>query len=126
LRYITILFLLVFSLNASYIKWQSDYEKAHIQALKENKNLLILLVDKSSSELIKNSFLNQDYVEEINREFVSVYIVKNQKGSYPVELLYTLEYPALFFLNKYEVYSCESLSGDLTPELITKRLKECF
>ena len=125
MRVTIVLLLLVFSLNASYIKWQSDYEKAHSQALKENKNLLILLVDQPSSELIKRSFMNQAYVKEINREFIAVYVMKNQKSSYPIELLYTLEYPALFFLDKYELYSCEYLSGDLTPQLIAQRLKDC-
>ena len=126
MKVIAVLLLFVLSLNGSYIKWQSDYEKAHRVALKENKNLLILLVDKQSSELIKRSFMNQAYVKEINREFIAVYVMKNQKSSYPIELLYTLEYPALFFLDKYELYSCEYLSGELSPELIAQRLKKCY
>jgi len=114
------------TLNASYIKWQSDYEMAHREAVKENKHLLILLVDKPSSALIQASFINQEYIQEINREFIAVYVKKNQKVSYPVELLYTLEYPALFFLDKYELPSCEVLSGDLNSQRIKKRLKECY
>jgi len=126
MRLLLLLLTLSLVLNASYIKWQSDYEKAHKKALKENKNLLILLVDKPSSELIKRSFVNQAYVQEINKKFIAVYVMKNQKSSYPIELLYTLEYPALFFLDKYELYSCEYLSGDLSPSAITQRLKECY
>ena len=126
MRLVAILFLFTFSLNASYVKWHSDYEKAHRKALKEDKNLLILLVDKPNSALIKENFVNQAYVEEINREFISVYVVKNQKSSYPIELLYTLQYPAIFFLNKYELYSCDTLSGAIRPELISKKLKECY
>lgn len=126
MRLLFLSLLVCLSLNASYVKWQSDYEQAHRQALKEDKKLLILLVDKPSSELIKNSFVNQAYVEEINREFISVYVMKNQKSSYPIELLYTLEYPAMFFLDKYELYSCEALSGNIEPDTISKKLKDCY
>ena len=114
------------ALNASYVKWYSDYELAHKIALKENKHMLVLLVDKKDNKLISENFINQTYVEEINREFISVYVMKDQSSSYPIELLYTLEYPAIFFLNRYELYSCESLSGEITPFILSKKLKECY
>ena len=126
MRQVVLILILLGSLNASYIKWHSDYERAHTKALKENKNLLILLVDKKSTELIKSSFINQPYIEEINKNFIAVYVVKNQKSSYPIELLYTIEYPAVFFLNKYELYSCDNLSGLITPQILSKKLKECY
>ncbi len=123
---LALLLLLCIGLDASYIRWYSDYERAHKVALKEDKNLLILLVNKPSSELIKKSFINQAYIDEINREFIAVYVVKAQKSSYPLELLYTMEYPALFFLDEYELYSCEKISGILSPNIISKKLKECY
>ena len=121
--------LLSLALNASYVKWQGDYEVAHREALKQNKSLLVLLVDKEidlTKKLLVRSFMNQAYVKEINRKYISVLVTKGQKGSYPIELLYTLEYPALFFLDKHELYSCSKISGDLSSEILSLKLKECY
>ena len=121
--------LISLTLNASYVKWQGDFEIAHQEALKENKALLVLLVDKhreTTQKLLKTSFMNQKYIDEINKKFISILIIKGQKNSYPVELLYTLEYPTLFFLDKYELNFCPKVSGKITPEILSKKLKECF
>ena len=61
---------LIFSLlEARHVEWMGDYEIAHQKALKENKQLLILLVQKDNStcqELIPKVFINQEYIEKIN------------------------------------------------------------
>ncbi len=125
-----LIYILLFNvvINASHISWYGDYESAHREALKQNKHLLVLLVDKSKvvKELIQSTFMNQEYVQLINENFISVLVVKGQNSSYPIELLYTLEYPALFFLDKYELYSCKPLEGVITPSLVEKHLKSCF
>lgn len=121
--------LLSLSLNASYINWQGDYESAHREALAQNKSLLILLVNKNqkaTQKLLQETFMNQPYIEEINKNFISILVTKGQKSSYPIELLYTLEYPTLFFLDKYELYSCTELSTEISPKTVSKKLKECF
>ena len=121
--------LLFISLEARHVEWMGDYEKAHQRALKENKQLMVLLVQKGNptcQELIPEVFMNQEYIEMINKKFISVLVTKDQKSSYPIELLYTLTYPAVFFLNKYELFSCEPIDGDITPKLLEKHLKSCF
>ena len=67
-----------------------NYEKVHQKALKENKQLLILLVQKDNStcqELTPKVFINQEYIEKINEKFISVIVTKGQKFPYPIELL---------------------------------------
>ena len=126
-----LIYVIIFStfLNASYISWRGDYEGAHKEALKENKHLLVLLVDKntqSAKEVIQKIFMNQEYIEVINREFIAVLITKGQNSSYPIELLYTLEYPTLFFLDRYELYSCEPIERVITPNIVNSHLNLCY
>ncbi len=124
-----LILLTTLSLNASSISWRGDYEKAHQEALSQNRSTLILLVEKNSkttSKLIQETFMNQKYIAWINKKFICVLITKGQKSSYPIELLYTLEYPTLFFLDRYELYSCPSISGGISAQNLSKKLKECF
>ncbi len=121
--------LITLSLSASSISWRGDYEKAHQEALSQNKSILVLLVkknSKSASRLIQETFMNQEYVEWIDENFVCVLVTKGQKESYPIELLYTLEYPTLFFLDSHELYSCPPISGAVSPKKLAQKLKECF
>ncbi len=121
--------LITLSLNASSLSWRGDYEKAHQEALSQNKSILVLLVEKNSqttSKIIQKTFMNQQYIEFIKKNFISILVTRDQKESYPIELLYTLEYPALFFLDKYELYSCPPSSGEISANSLAKKLKECF
>ncbi len=122
-------FLIFLSLEAWHVEWMGDYEKAHVMALKEDKKLMVLLVEKDNptcQELIPKVFMNQKYVELINKEFISVIVTRGQKLSYPIEMLYTLTYPSVFFLNKYELFSCKLIDGDITPTLFETHLNSCF
>jgi len=116
-------------LHASFMRWHGDYEAAHRVALQLNKPLLVLLLKKNdinSKNVLVDSFMNQEYIEYINNSFVPVLVTKGQKNSYPIELLYTLEYPAIFFLDKHELYLCDSISGIITPKQLSSHLKGCF
>ena len=129
MRFLIFIILINITLNASFIRWHGDYENAHREALKQNKALLVLLIEKNnpnSKKLIRESFMNQEYIEYINNYFISVIVTKGQKSSYPIELLYALEYPAVFFLDKHELYLCDSLSGIITPKQFNSHLKGCF
>lgn len=129
MRFLIFLLLINITLNASFVRWHGDYESAHREALKENKHLLVLLVDKdtqSAKELIQKTFMNQEYIEVINREFIAVLVTKGQNASYPIELLYTLEYPTLFFLDRYELYSCEPIERVITPNILNTHLNSCY
>jgi len=129
MRFLVFIILVSITLSASYIRWYGDYEDAHRESLKQNKQLLVLLIEKNSikaKNLIKNSFMNQSYIDKLNEKFISVIVTKGQKGSYPIELLYTLEYPALFFLDKHELFLCDPIEGDITPKQLSKHLENCL
>jgi len=116
------------SLHANHVSWYGDFDKAHQQALKENKNLMVLLIKKDCKECVlalKNSFLNKPYIEEINNDFISVIVTKNQKSSYPIEMLYTFTYPSLFFLDNRELFICKPIMGEITPDRLYIHLKKC-
>lgn len=53
--------------------------------------------DNNSNEILKKYFLNQDYIEYINKNFISVLITVEHKTSYPIELFYTTNFPSIFF-----------------------------
>ena len=119
MKYIIYLTLLTLSLSAENIRWYSDYEAAHIQALKENKMLMVLLIKQESPEcykMLSTTFKSQDYNKKINSLFISVLITKGQKETYPIEMLYTMEYPTLFFLDKNELFIGENLFGYISPD----------
>jgi len=122
------IFLINLNLFADHINWYPDFEDAHTQALKLNKKVMVLLIKKECQECddaLKNAFMNQDYIAKVNEKFVSVIITKGQKNSYPIEMLYTNEYPALFFLDKFELFSCDVLSGRITPKSLKTHLDKC-
>ncbi len=128
MRTLLLLALLYLSLHANHVSWYGDFDKAHQEALKQNKKLMVLLIKKDCEECketLKTAFLNQKYIEEINRDFISVIVTKDQKASYPIEMLYTFSYPSLFFLDKTELFICEAIRGDITPQRLKSHLKEC-
>jgi hypothetical protein len=114
-----------FCLQADYIRWFYDYEKAHQVARKENKELMVLLVEKIDKPLMLSTFMNQAYIKTINERYIGVIIKKDEGESYPIELLYTMQYPSLFILDKYELCVCEALRGDINSDRLNAYLKEC-
>lgn len=128
IRTIALLYIFSLLLNASHVNWYGDFDKAHKKALKQNKSLIVLLIEEncdSSREVIKKTFINQPYIDKINKDFVSVIVTKNQKASYPIEMLYTFTYPTLFFLDNRELFLCEPMRGGISPENLKKYLKLC-
>ena len=126
LKYL-ILWLLPLLLSANFVKWLGNYDDAHQKALKENKPLLILVVKKSdplSSIVIKNSFMDQSYVDLINSETIPVIVTYEGKLSYPREMYYTTEFPALFFVDSSkEIFLREPLyGGEINKKVIEKIL----
>ena len=68
--------------------------------------------------------MNQAYIAKINEAYVAVLIIKDQKTGYPIEMLYTLEYPTTFFLTSREVYEREALRGYATAEMFKNYLQK--
>ena len=122
----TALFLSV-SLYAEHVQWQGDYEKARLQALREHKGLMVLLMEKECTkctEMLRTTFQDQKYIRQLNRDYVSVLVFRDQQSSYPIELLYTLEYPTLFFLDAQEHYTRKALRGYTDAETLKVHLQK--
>ena len=120
-----LLLLISLSLNADYVRWFSSYEKAHKEALLRDKVLMVLLLQTRDNKLLKDIFMEQSYIKTLKKDFVSVLVIKDQKNSYPIELLYTVQYPAIFFLDENELMICDILSGIITEKTFQKYLNKC-
>ena len=128
MRSLILISMLVLTLSATHVRWYGNFDKAHQVAIKEDKKLMVLLIEKDCSpcqESIKTAFINQPYIDEINDSFISVIVTKNQKESYPIEMLYTFTYPTLFFLDNRELFVCKPIRGEVTPERLKNHLKLC-
>ena len=127
MRYLILLGLLVvFTLQAEHVRWQGDYEKARVEALKEKKHLLVLLIEDeciNCMKVLERTFKDQPYIEYINKKYVSVLVKKGQTASYPIELLYTLEYPSVFFLDSHEIFERDPVRGYIDPDAFHKHLR---
>ena len=128
MKYFYLTLLISVNLFSNHVNWYNNFEKAHQIALKENKNIMLLLIKKECSickNTIISTFSNQKYIDIINKKFVSVLVTKNQKSSYPIEMLYTNEYPSVFFLDKYELFLCDPIKGLITPSNFKVNLDKC-
>jgi hypothetical protein len=128
LKYL-ILWLFPLLLSANFVNWLGNYDVAHQKALKENKPLLVLVVKKNdplSSKIIKNSFMNKKYVDVINNTMVPVIVTYEGTLSYPIEMYYTTEFPALFFVeSSRETFLGEPLYGkSITGKILEKYIKD--
>ncbi len=112
---------MIITLQANHINWHGNYEKAHKLALKEDKALMVLLIQKDcerSKKIVQDIFMNRSYIDKINQDYISVIVTYKQKKSYPIEMLYTDIYPSLFFLDKYELFIYEPFRGDITTKMM--------
>jgi len=128
MRSLIILFALIVTLEANSISWYSNFDSANHEALKSSKKMMVLLIEKNSTQnknTLINAFMNQDYIDEINEQYISVIITKDQESSYPIEMLYTNEYPSVFFLNSLEIYVCEPIRGGVSSDRLKAHLEKC-
>ncbi|WP_295418668.1 thioredoxin family protein [Sulfurovum sp.] len=109
------LWLLPLIVSANFVNWLGDYDIAHQKALKERKPLLVLVVKRNSTlsnKIIKNSFMDQPYVDMINEKTVAVIVTYEGSKSYPIEMYYTTVFPTLFFMDsERELFLREPLYG---------------
>jgi len=124
LKYV-LLWLLPLLLSAEHVHWLGDYNKALQIAHQTDKPLLVLVVQKNaslSSKIIKNVFMDQKYVAQINEKMVPVIVTYEGVLSYPVEMYYTTVFPTLFFVDSQrELFLREPLYGEsITKEAIQK------
>lgn len=75
--------------------------------------------DNNSNEILKKYFMNQEYIDYLNKNFINVLISVEHKSSYPIELFYTTSFPSIFFAS----YKDESF---LTHPIYNFKSKEEF
>ncbi len=109
------LFFFTLFIDADHIHWLGNYDKALQKAQKEHKPLMVLLVKKECpfcNDMIKDSFMGQEYVTFLNQKFISVIVTYEGRESYPIEMFYSTSFPTLFFVSsKTEHFLSEPLYG---------------
>jgi len=109
-----------------HIKWQNDYEKALMEAKKEKREILLLILKKECAKcktIFTDIFNSKEIEEKINEKYISAVVFFEDKNSYPIELFYTQQFPALFFVSKEdESFLEEPLFGEFTKEELKKSL----
>ena len=116
--------LLLTSLFAQNLSWRGNYDHAHREALAQEKPLLVLLVkadDPQTQAVLKEVFANQPYLQTIRDKMITVLITYGSRASYPIELYYATEFPALFIVDGNEQFMVPPTYGrDITPESLEK------
>ena len=121
-----ILFLLILlgsspTLLADHVHWMGNYDKALQKAIALQKPLLVLVVKprhKPSVDIVQSIFMNQPWVETINRRCVSVMVTYAPPVHYPVEMYDTKIFPTLFLVNpEQELPLHDPLHGDAIDQI---------
>ena len=114
-KYLFLLCLLPLFILADHVHWLGNYDTALQLAQTQHKPLLVLLVkkdDKTSVNIMQNSFMNQPYIHQINQKMVPVIVTYEGKASYPIEMYYTTVFPTLFLVDtSSEMFIKEPLYG---------------
>jgi len=124
-KFLLLLTLIHVTLNAEHVRWLGNFDKAHQKALKEDKNLFVFLIEKeceNCTKMLIESFSSQSYIKQINKQYVSVMLYQDQIDSYPIEMLYTQEYPSLFLLDKQEIFISKPIFGYVESKDVEKFL----
>jgi len=116
MKIVSVLLFLTVLVNADYVHWLGNYDKALKKAKKEHKNLLVYLVKNSCkpcNNTITKQFMHKNYIKTINNKFVSIIVTYEGKTSYPIEMYYSTIFPTLFFVNtKTESFLSPPLYSD--------------
>ena len=104
-KILLILILLLSNLSSNNIvnniSWHGSYDKALEIVHKEKKNMMLFISsskDSNSNEILRKYFMNQKYIDYLNKNFINVLISVEHKTSYPIELFYTTSFPSIFFV----------------------------
>ncbi len=87
---------------AASIHWMGDYDHAHQTAMKQHKALMVILVKprrSKAAKLIRNLQGDPTIVSTIHRQFIPLIVTVDTRTQYPIEMYYTTEFPALFFVD---------------------------
>ncbi len=111
-------------LQAATIRWYGSYESALRASRAESRPMFVVLVERGCDEcrrLFVESLMQERIVRLVNEKSVPV-VVTRENEDYPVELLYTLEYPTIFLLSPEEVLLKPPLSGAVDATLLEKEI----
>ena len=115
------------SLFSQTLSWRGNYDKAHQEALHTHKPLLVLVVkagDINTERVLRDVLMGQPYIEILNRQVVAVMVTYEGRSSYPIEMYYTTEFPALFLVNEQEQFLHKPIYGHaITKESIIQILE---
>ncbi len=103
-----------------HIVWQNDFDRVLMQAKKEQKEILLLLLKKdcrSCKTIFADIFTDKEVQEKVNKKYLPVVVFFEENNSYPIELFYTQQFPAIFFVSKEdESFLQTPLSGNFTKK----------
>ena len=105
---------------------EGSFEAARQKAFKEKKVMMVLLTTKdsvSSKQELQKIINNKKLRKLIEKKAVFVIVYKEQKESYPIEMLYTKSIPSLFFLDSNELFICKELYAPMKQEAIMRCLE---
>ena len=128
MRLIVICFLIAVSATAEMIHWIGSFDAALEMSQARNRPMLVLLVKRacpSCRNLLATALRDEAVVSVVNARTVPV-IVTKENEDYPIELLYTLEFPTLFLLTPDETFLAEPLRGEIDAPLLWRWLEEKF
>ncbi|WP_456450322.1 thioredoxin family protein [Hydrogenimonas sp.] len=114
---------------AEPVRWQGKFDRALELCRQSGKPMLVLLIKRgcqTCTEAIARINADEKLAALIQKRTVPVLVTKEHED-YPIELLYTLEYPTLFFLTPDERFLAEPMRG--VPDLFRLRAlleKEAF
>jgi thioredoxin-related protein len=120
--------LLAVSSAAQTLSWRGNYDRAHQEALKQDKPLLVLVVKAHhtpSRIVLRDVLMNQPYIPSLNESVVAVMVTYEKETSYPVEMYYTTTFPTLFLVDaKTELFLDIPLYGEeITPAHLSRLLE---
>ena len=104
---------------------ESSYGMAQQKAKRLEKILMVFLINNSCRECnreLSKLLKSPEITVLIEKKAVFTIVHREQKESYPIEMLFTQEYPTLFFLNASELFVCDALSG----EIETSKVESCL
>ncbi|ADV46806.1 thioredoxin family protein [Nitratifractor salsuginis] len=84
------------------ISWMGDYAAAHRLALRQHKDLLVVLVKRGCrecGELIRRIGVDEPLRQSIEKRYIPVIITADSGARYPIELYYTTRFPTIFFVD---------------------------
>ena len=126
MRLIAFCFLLAVSATAEMIHWIGSFDAALETSQARNRPMLVLLVKRACPpcrNLLAEGLRDERVVDLVNKHTIPV-IVTKENEDYPIELLYTLEFPTLFLLTPDETFLAEPLRGEIDAPLLRRWLEE--